>query len=76
MGDPGAKIIAVWVRPEFRKQGVGTAILRALSEQSQCAYGEVPSYEAVTFAGVGMCRRAVREGVQMTFTECPAGDLP
>src|SRR6266699_7042062 len=40
--DEGPSIIGVWVHPDYRRAGVGTALVRALAEESQRLYGKKP----------------------------------
>ena len=58
-------VSALEVRPEFRKQGIGTALLRQVAERLDvpgiylsCAQAMIPFYEAAGFKQiVGMAKR-------------------
>jgi len=50
-GQGGPHIIGVWVHPAWRRQGIGTALLTALAEESRHSYHQTATAEAVTEPG-------------------------
>lgn len=63
LGEGAPQIIGIWVSRSYRRRGYGVAMLKALSEESQRRYGQVPSIYPVTEAGARLCLAAKQESV-------------
>ena len=59
------EIVGVWVRPEYRRQGIGTKLVNALSEEAQRLYQEAPRIVGVSTAGAALARYVARHGVNV-----------
>jgi len=64
---PRPTIIGVWVVPAHRKQGVGPALMKALSQQCLESYKMAPTADAVSVDGLKLCRRCVDAGIQLEY---------
>ncbi|HEU4324487.1 MAG TPA: GNAT family N-acetyltransferase [Roseiflexaceae bacterium] len=68
---PAPHILGIWVRPEYRRRGVGGELLRVLAATSQLRYGTPPIVEPVSPAGVQLVEAAQRAGVQLVLHPSP-----
>lgn len=51
-------IVGVWVHPDHRRAGIGTALVKALAEESMQRYGQAPKIVSATKAGAALVRAA------------------
>lgn len=72
VGAGGPQIIGVWVRPDQRRQGLGTALLVALAAEAQRRYGQPATVVCVSPAGLAAARRAVRTGATLQIVDAAA----
>lgn len=77
MGEEGPHIIGIWVHPDHRRQGIGSALLNALCNTSLEVYGVAPSLVPVTHSGAALVQEAQRTGIQIISKSVHGyGDLP
>lgn len=70
-------IIGVWVHPNYRRQGIGSSLVKALAEESMQRYGKAPKIVSATKAGLALVRRAERDNVGVVAVNAGGfGDLP
>lgn len=70
-------IIGVWTHPMYRRQGIGTAFVKALAEESMSRYGQAPKIVSATKAGAALLRAAERDNAGIVAIDAGGfGDLP
>ncbi len=73
----GPQIIGVWVLPELRGGGIGTALVHALAEESQRLYQQVPKMFAVTQSANALAKRLRGSNVDVEIVDTGGfGELP
>lgn len=70
-------IVGVWVIPDHRRQGIGTALVKALAEEAMQRYGQAPKIVSATKAGAALIKAAERDNVEIIAVNAGGfGDLP
>ena len=70
-------IVGVWVAPEKRRQGVGTALVKALAEEAMQRYGQAPKIVSATKSGAALIKAAERNNAGIIAIDAGGfGDLP
>lgn len=71
------QIIGVWVHPEHRRAGIGTALVKALAEESMQRYGQAPKIVSATKSGAALVKAAERDNAGIIAVHAGGfGDLP
>lgn len=71
------EIIGVWVHPDHRREGIGTALIKALAEESMQCYGQAPKIVSATKAGAALIKAADRDNVGVVAVHAGGfGNLP
>lgn len=77
MGHDGPSIIGCRVHPSHRRQGIGSALVRALVDESLSRYGQAPHMVGVTREGLQRAFALVAHGVaRQVHTAGGANSLP
>lgn len=70
-------IVGVWVHPDHRREGIGTALVKALAEESMQRYGQAPKIVSATKAGAALVRAAEQCNAGIIAVHAGGfGDLP
>lgn len=70
-------IVGVWVHPDHRRAGIGTALVKALAEESMQRYGQAPKIVSATKAGAALIKAAERDNAGIVAVDAGGfGDLP
>lgn len=70
-------IVGVWVHPSHRRQGIGTALVKALAEEAMNRYRQAPRIVSATKAGAALVKAAERSNVEIVAVNSGGfGDLP
>lgn len=75
LGGNGPHIIGVWVDPAYRRQGIGTTLLRALRDRSLNLYNMIPTVVAITAPGLALAQRVAQTHGFLTVVPAVIGGV-
>ena len=75
-GGNGQNLIGLWVAPDYRRQGIGLALVGQIASESWKRYGKSATMLAISKAAVGLANRAYQENIPINCKNVGFGELP